>query len=105
MYWNETIETMDTERLRALQDERLREQVRYTYDRVPFYKKMFDDAGAQPGDIRTAKDLEKLPFTSKTDLRDNYPYGLFAVPMDEVVRIHASSGTTGKANVCNIRTM
>ena len=53
MYWNETIETMDTERLRALQDERLREQVRYTYDRVPFYKKMFDDAGAQPGDIRT----------------------------------------------------
>ena len=99
MYWNETIETMDTERLRALQDERLREQVRYTYDRVPFYKKMFDDAGAQPGDIRTAKDLEKLPFTSKTDLRDNYPYGLFAVPMDEVVRIHASSGTTGKATV------
>ena len=68
-------------------------------DRVPFYKKMFDDAGAQPGDIRTAKDLEKLPFTSKTDLRDNYPYGLFAVPMDEVVRIHASSGTTGKATV------
>ena len=55
MYWNETIETMDTERLRALQDERLREQVRYTYDRVPFYKKMFDDAGAQPGDIRTAE--------------------------------------------------
>ena len=52
MYWNETIETMDTERLRALQDERLREQVRYTYDRVPFYKKMFDDAGVQPGDIR-----------------------------------------------------
>ena len=99
MYWNETIETMDTERLRALQDERLREQVRYTYDRVPFYKKMFDDAGAQPGDIRTAKDLEKLPFTSKTDLRDNYPYGLFAVPMEMIQRIHASSGTTGKATV------
>ena len=99
MYWNEEIETMDAERLRALQDERLREQVRYTYDRVPFYKKMFDEAGAQPGDIRTAKDLEKLPFTSKTDLRDNYPYGLLAVPMEEIVRIHASSGTTGKATV------
>ena len=99
MYWNEEIETMDAERLSALQDERLREQVRYTYDRVPFYKKMFDEAGAQPGDIRTAKDLEKLPFTAKTDLRDNYPYGLLAVPMEEIVRIHASSGTTGKATV------
>lgn len=99
MYWNREIETMERERMLDLQLERLKKQVAFVYDNVPFYKKMFDAAGMLPGDIKSIPDLEKLPCTSKTDLRDNYPYGLFAVPMSDVVRIHASSGTTGKATV------
>jgi phenylacetate-CoA ligase len=73
--------------------------VQYAYDRVPFYKKAFDDIGLKPSDIRTLKDVSRLPFTTKDDLRDNYPYGMFAVPMKQIVRLHGSSGTTGKPTV------
>jgi phenylacetate-CoA ligase len=89
-------ETMPRERLRALQDERLRELVRYLSDRVPFYREQLDAAGIVPGDVRGVDDLPRLPFTRKSDLRDTYPFGLFAVPRSECVRVHASSGTTGK---------
>ena len=85
--------------IRALQSSRLSRTVRRVYENVPFYRKKFDELGIKPDDIKSVDDLPKLPFTYKQDLRDNYPYGLFAAPMDEVVRIHASSGTTGKQTV------
>ena len=85
--------------LTKLQNERLRAVVKRVYENVPFYKKKFDEMGLKPEDICSIEDLTKLPFTNKQDLRDNYPFDLFAVPMDEVVRIHASSGTTGKQTV------
>ena len=85
--------------LTKLQNERLRAVVKRVYENVPFYKKKFDEMGLKPADIHGIEDLTKLPFTNKQDLRDNYPFDLFAVPMDEVVRIHASSGTTGKQTV------
>ena len=85
--------------IRALQSYRLSRTVRRVYENVPFYRKKFDELGIKPDDIKSVDDLPKLPFTYKQDLRDNYPYGLFAAPMDEVVRIHASSGTTGKQTV------
>jgi phenylacetate-CoA ligase len=87
------------EELRALQLERLRDTVQRAYHLVPFYRKKFDEAGVKPEDIKSLEDLQKLPFTTKQDLRDNYPFGLFAVPMEQVVRIHSSSGTTGKPTV------
>lgn len=96
MFWNEKIETMPREEMRALQLERLQQTVKNTYERVPFYKKKFDEIGLKPEDIKTLEDIRKIPFTVKNDLRDNYPFGLFGVPMSEIVRIHASSGTTGK---------
>lgn len=96
MFWNEKIETMSHEDMRALQLERLKETVTRTYHSVPFYKKRFDEIGLKPEDIRTLEDIQKIPFTVKDDLRDNYPFGLFGVPMRDIVRIHASSGTTGK---------
>jgi phenylacetate-CoA ligase len=96
MYWNKAFETMDVEQLRAFQLDRLRRTVEWVYERVPFYKNKLDDLGIHPNDIKDLTDLAKLPFTVKNDLRDNYPFGLCAVPMAEVVRIHASSGTTGK---------
>lgn len=96
MYWNEKIERMDREALRKLQSERLRVAVWRCYENVAHYRRAFDEAGVHPSDIRSVDDLPKLPFTNKTDLRDNYPFDLFATPLDEVVRIHASSGTTGK---------
>jgi phenylacetate-CoA ligase len=99
MFWNEKIETMPRDDLVALQSERLRKVVAYVYDRVPFYRQKFDELGIKPEDIRGVEDLTRLPFTKKTDLRDNYPFGLFAVPRDELIRIHASSGTTGKPTV------
>ena len=95
-YWNEEIETMDRESMKALQSERLVKQVRHVYDHVPYYKKLMDDKGITPDDIKGIDDLHKLPFLSKADLRDNYPDGLLAVPKSECVRIHATSGTTGK---------
>ncbi|MGQ9630824.1 MAG: phenylacetate--CoA ligase family protein [bacterium] len=97
--WDEKYECMPRRELRELQLERLRRTVERVYDRVPFYRKKFDEAGVKPKDIKSLKDLSKLPFTTKQDLRDNYPFGMFAVPMSEIVRIHASSGTTGKLTV------
>ncbi|MEW5721847.1 MAG: phenylacetate--CoA ligase [Thermodesulfobacteriota bacterium] len=95
-YWDEKFETMDLERLRAFQLGKLQETLKWVYEKVPFYKKVFDEKGVRPQDCQTLEDLRHFPFTVKNDLRDNYPFGLCAVPMKEVVRIHASSGTTGK---------
>ena len=99
MIYQPEIETLPIDKLRKLQSERLSEQVSYVYDRVPFYKKLFQGAGLVPADIKSIHDIYKLPFTKKTDLRDNYPFGLFAVPQSEISRIHGSSGTTGKPTV------
>lgn len=93
------LETLPRPKLKALQGERLREQVAYVYERVPFYRQALDERGLKPGDIRGLEDIHKLPFTRKKDLRDTYPFGLFAVPRHELARIHASSGTTGKPTV------
>ena len=98
-YFNPEIETASREYLWALQSARLIKMVHNAYNHVPFYQKKFDEIGLLPGDIKTIDDITKLPFTVKQDLRDNYPFGLFAVPKDQLVRIHASSGTTGKQTV------
>ncbi len=99
MIYNEEFETMPREALEAIQLRRLQSVAARVYNTVPFYKKSFDEAGVKPDSIRTLDDLRKLPFTYKDNLRDNYPFGMFTVPMDNVVRIHASSGTTGKPTV------
>ena len=99
MFFDSKIEQMGREEMRALQLERLKKIVKYAYERVPFYKKKFDEIGLKPEDIQTLEDISKIPYTTKTDLRDNYPYGLLAVPMDDIVRVHASSGTSGKPTV------
>ncbi|MFZ5632353.1 MAG: phenylacetate--CoA ligase family protein [Bacillota bacterium] len=96
MIWNPRYECMDREELKDLQLKRLKETLQLVYHRVPFYKSLFDQHGVTPGDLRSLEDISKFPFTTKLALRDNYPYGLFAVPLKEVVRLHASSGTTGK---------
>ncbi len=99
-YWyNKEIETMPLERLRNLQDERLREQVAYVYERIPFYKQLLDEHSVRISDVRGVADLHLLPFTKKHHLRDNYPFGLLAMPVEEMSRIHCSSGTTGKPTV------
>jgi len=98
-YWNADIETMDLEALKKLQGERLKATIERVYRNVPYYAEKMKRAGVTPDDINGVEDLKKLPFTYKTDLRDNYPFGTFAVPMDQVVRVHASSGTTGKMTV------
>ena len=98
-YWNPTMERMSRDELRSIQDERLRDVVRRVYESVPFYRVKMQKLGLTPRDIRGVEDLPLLPFTEKHDLRENYPFGLFAVPMSEIVRIHASSGTTGKPTV------
>ena len=94
--FNPEMETMPHEQMRALQLERLKRMVAYCYERVPMYRTRMDEMGVKPADIRTLSDVSLLPFTVKDDVRDNYPYGLLAVPMKEIVRLHASSGTTGK---------
>lgn len=99
MIWEPHYECMDREDLRALQLDRLQTVVNTVYNKVPYYKKKFEEHGVRPEEIKRLKDIEKLPFTTKEALMDNYPYGLFAVPLKEVVRIHASSGTTGKQKV------
>jgi len=99
MIWDEEFETLPREAMEALQLKRLIATAERVYATVPFYRKKFDEHGLKPSDIKCLKNLQGLPFTSKLDLRDNYPFGLFAVPMEEVVRIHASSGTTGKQAV------
>ena len=92
----EQLENMSLDQIQSVQLERLKKLVHYVYDKIPFYKKKFDELNLKPGDIKTLSDLKHLPFTNKTDLRDNYPFDLFAVPQEKVIRIHASSGTTGK---------
>ncbi len=99
MIWNDEFETLPREALEALQLKRLKQTVERVYATVPFYRKKFDEAGIKPDDIKSLDDLKKLPFTTKDDLRENYPFGMFAVPLKQVVRIHASSGTTGKPTV------
>ncbi|MDR0935236.1 MAG: phenylacetate--CoA ligase [Oscillospiraceae bacterium] len=98
-YYDHAAECMPRNWLESHQSTRLRKQVQRVYDYVPHYRKAFDAAGVKPSDINWITDIAKLPFTTKQDMRDNYPYDLFAVPMSEVVRIHASSGTTGKQTV------
>jgi phenylacetate-CoA ligase len=95
----EPIEKAARRKLAALQLERLKWSLRHAYEKVPHYRKKFDAAGVKPKDLKTLADLAKFPFTAKADLRQNYPFGMFAVPMDKIVRIHASSGTTGKPTV------
>ncbi|MBM3422922.1 MAG: phenylacetate--CoA ligase [Chlorobi bacterium] len=99
MIWNAHYECMEREELRKLQGERLQAMVEKVYFNVPFYRLKLQEKGIEPGDIRSIDDLQKLPFTTKQDLRDTYPFGLFAVPLQHVVRLHASSGTTGKSTV------
>ena len=96
MIWNRDAEVSNRKDLEALQLENLKTVVKRAYENVPFYRKKFDEIGLKPEHIVTLKDIEKIPFTTKLDLRDNYPYDLFAVPMKQIVRVHASSGTTGK---------
>ena len=95
-YWNESMECATPYEMESLQSFRLSQTVRRIYENVPYYRQKMDEHGVKPEDIRSVRDLSKLPFTVKQDLRDTYPYGLFAVPMEDVVRVHASSGTTGK---------
>jgi len=95
----EPIEKASVDELRALQLKRLRWSLKHAYDKVPHYRKAFDSAGARPDDLKDLADLAKFPFTSKADLRANYPFGMFAAPMDDIVRVHASSGTTGRPTV------
>ena len=95
-YWQKEIETASRDQITAWQNERLCNTVEHVYKNVELYRRRMDEAGVKPGDIKTIEDITKLPFTCKQDLRDTYPYGMFAVPMSEVVRLHASSGTTGK---------
>ncbi len=98
-YFQKEIECMPREEMRKLQAERFISTVEYTYNNSPFYKKRFDEKGIKPSDIKSLDDLHKIPFTTKQDFTDNYPFGLFARPMKDIVRIHASSGTTGKPKV------
>lgn len=99
MIFNMEYETMPREALEAIQLRRLQTTVERVFANVPYYRDKFKEAGVSPADIKSLSDLARLPFTSKQDLRDNYPYGMFATPMDHVVRIHSSSGTTGQATV------
>ena len=99
MYWNQTKECMDRWELKKLQSERLVKMVSYVYHNVPYYREKMQKAGVEPGDIRGLEDIEKLPFTTYEDLNKAYPFGLAAVPKSELVRVHASSGTTGKPKI------
>ncbi|TKJ30623.1 MAG: phenylacetate--CoA ligase [Chloroflexi bacterium B3_Chlor] len=99
MIWNEEIETMPRKELQKLQLKRFQETVERVYNKVPFYKKLFKDAGVKPADLKSMEDVAKFPLTVKQDLRNNYPFGPFATPLEEVSQIHATSGTTGKMTV------
>ena len=99
MIWNKEMECKSQEEMKALQSERLVKLVKYVYDNVEFYRKRMDEYGVKPEDIKGIEDITKLPYTTKDDLRDTYPFGLFAASREDIVRIHASSGTTGKATV------
>ena len=95
----EPIETASLDELQALQLKRMRWTLDHAYNNVPMYRRKFDDSGVHPSDLKQLQDINKFPYTNKQDLRDNYPFGTFAVPMKDVVRVHASSGTTGKPTV------
>ena len=99
LIWNEEFETMPRPELEGLQLERLNRTVAYCLEKVPFYKELYAKAGVSADDIRSLEDIAKLPFTNKQDLRDRYPFGMFAVPVGELKQIHATSGTTGKMTV------
>ena len=99
MIWNQTKECMSREQMRLLQGERLKKLVHRLYHNTPFYRNKMQQIGITPDDIRSIDDIVKLPFTTKQDLRDNYPFGLFATPKSEIVRLHASSGTT-RTGIC-----
>jgi phenylacetate-CoA ligase len=99
MIWNETIECASRDEMAAIQSERLIRTVQRVYHNIPSYRAKMQEKGLVPGDIKSVEDISKLPFTIKSDLRDNYPFGMFTVPMSEIVRLHASSGTTGKPTV------
>ncbi|MCE5249503.1 phenylacetate--CoA ligase, partial [bacterium] len=96
MIWNEKYECMSIEERKKLQLERLKFILGYAYERIPFYKQSFDKQGIKPSDLKQLSDLSKFPTVTKIDLRDNYPFGLFAQPLENIQRLHASSGTTGK---------
>ena len=98
MIWSKE-ETLSRQEIEAIQLERLQETVNRVYEKVPMYRQKMIDKGIKPSDVKSLKDLAKLPFVTKQDMRDSYPFGLFAVPKEQLVRIHASSGTTGKATV------
>ena len=95
-YYQKEIETMPVEEIKKLQSEKLVKQVKHVYENVEYYRKLMDEKGVKPEDIKGIEDLHKLPFLSKADLRDAYPYGLLAKPLDECVRIQSTSGTTGR---------
>ncbi|WXG42478.1 MAG: phenylacetate--CoA ligase [Candidatus Freyarchaeum deiterrae] len=99
MYWNKDVELSSREEIKEVQSKRLRNMVKYCYDNVPFYNQKFKKAGIKPGDIKSVGDIAKIPLTLKTDLRDNYPFKMFAKPLEEIVRLHASSGTSGSPTV------
>jgi phenylacetate-CoA ligase len=99
MIWNDEFETLPREVIESLQLKRLQQTLERVYASVPFYRRSFTEAGVTPGMVKSLGDLRRLPFTLKQDMRENYPYGLFAVPLEQIVRIHASSGTTGKPTV------
>jgi phenylacetate-CoA ligase len=99
MIWNKAMEMADQAEMTALQTDRLRLAVAHTYRNVPFYRARMDEAGVKPEDIRSLRDIARLPLTTKQDMRDNYPYGMLATPMQKIIRMHCSSGTTGKPTV------
>lgn len=99
MIWNERMECADRETMRNVQLEKLKKTVKHEYDNVTHYRKKMDEAGVKPEDIQSLEDITKLPFTTKEDIAANYPTGLFAMPMEDIVRVHASSGTTGKPKI------
>ncbi len=99
MYWEEYVETLPREAIQKIQTQRLKKVLNYVYENVKFYRKKFDETGVHPSAFRTLEDIKKFPFTTKDDLRQAYPYDMFAVPLKKIVRIHASSGTTGQVTV------
>ena len=98
-YYQKEIECMPVEWLRELQGERLVKQVKHAWDSIPYYRKKMEEKGVSPEDIRGLDDLSKLPFLKKDDLRETYPYGMLAVPKKDVVKLHSTSGTTGKRGI------
>ena len=99
MFFQKEVQTMSRSEIEADQLTKLKRLVKYCYDNSQFYHKRFDEIGLSPEDIKELKDIERIPFTTKADLRDNYPFGVFSVPQSKIVRLHASSGTTGKPTV------